>query len=168
VATLARSPRAGTTLLLGDYDEYDSQNWVPVFASTWDFNGAVQLLYRDPTLFGYPVLPGFGCASTGLSGLPNASSDVPYHEIVFVDVGRHLIADVNKQATCAAVSLLGRLFLTIRRSCQPVGTPRDGVHDWILSKPHGNPVGNSAVATRLVTRWLEPGELANHCCFVRA
>ena len=112
MATLARSPRAGTTLLLGDYDEYDSQNWVPVFASTWDFNGAVQLLYRDPTLFGYPVLPGFGCASTGLSGLPNASSDVPYHEIVFVDVGRHLIADVNNQATCAALlpALLARPY----------------------------------------------------------
>jgi hypothetical protein len=112
VATLAPSPRAGTTVLLGDYDEYDSQNWVPVFASTWDFNGAVQLLYRDPTLFGYPVVSGLGCASTGLSGLPNASSDVPYHEIVFVDVGRHLIAAVNNQATCAALlpALLARPY----------------------------------------------------------
>jgi len=112
VAELGPAPRPGTTLLLGDYDEYDTQNWVPVFASIWDFNGAVQILYRDPTLSGYPVLPVLSCTSNGLSGLPNASSDVPYNNLVFVDVGRHLRADVHNQATCATLlpALLARPY----------------------------------------------------------
>jgi hypothetical protein len=112
VVKLAASPKPGTTLLLGDYDEYESQNWVPTFASTWDFNGAVQLRYRDPSLTGYPVFPGLGCTPTGLGGLPNSSSDVPYNSIVFVDVGRNLKADVHNQATCATLlpGLLARPY----------------------------------------------------------
>jgi hypothetical protein len=39
---------------------YGYPNWtalgVPTFAASWDLNGAVKLLYRDPTIRGYPVV----------------------------------------------------------------------------------------------------------------
>jgi hypothetical protein len=112
VAKLASAPSTGTTVLLGDYDAYDTANWIPVFASTWDFNGAVQILYNDPTLFGYPVLAGFSCTATGLGGLPNARSAVPYNRVIVIDVGRRRTVDLTSRATCTALlpTLLVRLY----------------------------------------------------------
>lgn len=112
VAKLASAPSAGTTVLLGDYNAYDTANWIPVFASAWDFNGAVQILYNDPTLFGYPVLAGFSCTATGLGGLPNARGAVPYNRVIVIDVGRRRTVDLTSRATCTALlpKLLVRLY----------------------------------------------------------
>jgi hypothetical protein len=112
VAKLVPAPSGGTTVLIGDYNAYDTADWIPVFASTYDFNGALQILYEDPTLFGYPVLPGFSCTPTGLGGLPNARSTVSYDRLIVIDVGRRRSVDLANRATCKALlpTLLVRLY----------------------------------------------------------
>jgi hypothetical protein len=112
VANLTSAPSTGTTVLLGDYNAYDTVNWIPVFASTYDFNGALQILYNDPRLFGYLMLPGFSCTSDGLGGIPNAASAVPYRRLIVIDVGRRRTVDLTSLATCTALlpKLLVRLY----------------------------------------------------------
>ncbi len=112
VANLTSAPSPGTTVLLGDYNAYDTVNWIPVFASTYDFNGALQILYNDPRLFGYLVLSGFICTPDGLGGIPNAPSAVPYRRLIVIDVGRRRTVDLTNVATCTALlpKLLVRLY----------------------------------------------------------
>ncbi|MGA7987262.1 MAG: hypothetical protein WCB51_02565 [Candidatus Dormiibacterota bacterium] len=111
VGKLAPTAKAGTTVLLGDYDEYDTQNWIPVFASTWDFNGAVQTMYHDATLSGYPVLSGFTCTPTGLRGLPNTQAIVPFDRLIVIDVGRRRVVDLtNRTCTVLLPGLLARPY----------------------------------------------------------
>ena len=112
VTALARAPMPGTTVLIGDYNAYKSQNWIPVFASTYDFDGALQMIYGDPTLVGFPVLPGFSCTPTGLGGLPNATSAIPYGGLIVVDIGRRRTDSLKDLDTCRALlpGLLTRLY----------------------------------------------------------
>jgi hypothetical protein len=111
VGKLAPTAKAGTTLLLGDYDEYDTQNWIPVFASTWDFNGAVQTMYGDATVSGYPVLSGFTCTPTGLRGLPNTQAVAPFDRLIVIDVGRRRVVDLtNRTCTALLPGLLARPY----------------------------------------------------------
>ncbi len=102
MAHLVAAPRDGTTVLIGDYNAYDTGNWIPVFASTYDFNGAVQIAYLNPTLFGYPVLAGYTCTAGGLGGLPSGAAAVPYDRVIVIDVGRRRIDNLSNRAGCAS------------------------------------------------------------------
>jgi hypothetical protein len=53
----AAPPAPGSTVYVFGLPS-DVAPGVTVFADTWAFSGAVRLTYGDPTLRGYPVLPG--------------------------------------------------------------------------------------------------------------
>jgi hypothetical protein len=70
---------------------------VPVFAASWDLNGAVQLYYNDFTLATFPIISGnhLTCTVNGIvsskeQGLP---SMFPYHNVVLIDIAT---GDVNR------------------------------------------------------------------------
>jgi hypothetical protein len=80
---------------------------VPVFSSSWDLNGAVRLLYRDPSLRARPWDPSVRCAPDGVllgvaeaPGLAAPPSPVPYGRMWFVDVGHHRGQVVGSFAEC--------------------------------------------------------------------
>ncbi|MGH9281428.1 MAG: hypothetical protein ACRD0S_00670, partial [Acidimicrobiales bacterium] len=81
---------------------------VPVFAATWDLNGAVQLLYDDPTLSGYPAHPStrFDCGAAGVALQPAGGGPAfPYGGVYFVDIPTgavDLITDADDCRTATA------------------------------------------------------------------
>lgn len=98
---LPAHPRHGSVVMLADYNTYRGHDWAPVFAATWDFDGAVKLVYRDPSLVGLPLLPPAACGPTALrlgSGVV-----APYPHLYVVDVAAGSLLPVHDQASCAAV-----------------------------------------------------------------
>jgi hypothetical protein len=82
---------------------------VVVFASSWDLNGAAELLYRDPSLRAYPLLPGSAivCGPKQLSpvggGYGPAFSE-PYGRAYLVDIAQRRVVAPRNQAQCNAVA----------------------------------------------------------------
>jgi hypothetical protein len=71
---------------------------VPVFASGWDFHGAVNYLYSDRSLIGYPILPGvtFVCGPTSV--YPTGGGFGPGNGAVY---GRAFLVNVTTQSVAA-------------------------------------------------------------------
>jgi hypothetical protein len=67
-----------------------TQPGVPVFAATWDLNGAIQVSYKDFTLSAIPVISGSSltCTATGIvsNPAPGPSTVFPYNDAVLVEV----------------------------------------------------------------------------------
>jgi hypothetical protein len=94
VQTLRRvlpHPRPGTTILtFGPAGEVAPG--IPVFRASWDLNGAVQVIYNERSLSGWPVFQGVGVrcgagsvALAGLGYLPSRHR-AGYGQAVFVDM----------------------------------------------------------------------------------
>jgi hypothetical protein len=80
---------------------------VPVFRSTWDFNAAVQLTYKDRTLGGVPVVPGTDivCRATTMYPVGNGydlTYAVPYGRQVFINAISGAAATIDSQDACRA------------------------------------------------------------------
>lgn len=81
---------------------------VPVFASSWDLDGAIALLYDDPSVGGYPALPltTFDCRAAGASPQPAYGDlELAYGSLYFVDVPSRrvdLITDADDCRTASA------------------------------------------------------------------
>jgi hypothetical protein len=78
---------------------------VPVFAATWDLNGALKLQWHDPTLNGYPAVPGttFVCGRNGLHPAGNGygpSAGSPYGLAFFVDVAGNRAMRIDSPRAC--------------------------------------------------------------------
>jgi hypothetical protein len=84
-----RPPRGATLFTFGEPGW--AASGVPIFAATWDLQGAVRMLYGDKTLDGQPVIPPMSmvCTAKGLyfNGLGyGPASARPYGLAVLVDV----------------------------------------------------------------------------------
>jgi len=78
---------------------------IPVFASTWDLEAAVQLTYRDRTLHGYPVVGGTEIVCAARTMYPNGNGywpgyAAPYGSQVFVNVATGVAERVTSLAAC--------------------------------------------------------------------
>jgi hypothetical protein len=80
---------------------------VPVFGSSWDLEGAVRLLYRDPSVRAHPWEASMRCTPPGLrfSDLP---APFPYRSLWFVSVRESHAWPVTGQGAC--VDHLARLL----------------------------------------------------------
>ena len=126
-ATIPSPPPGTTVYMFGTEQRYED---VPIFESSWDLNGAVKLLWDDPTLRGIPwpsvtghFSPGLGPQGRGVScgplsvqphGLPFGPEHAsPYGRTVFVDVSTETATWIRNPSACrAAVARLVTPFLT--------------------------------------------------------
>jgi hypothetical protein len=81
---------------------------IVVFASSWDLNGAAEILYHDPSLNAYPLLPGNGIVCGPESMFPvgggySSAFGKPYGLAYLVDIGGKRVAAPHNQAQCKAV-----------------------------------------------------------------
>jgi hypothetical protein len=97
-------PPAGATVYTFDYPSYTAPG-VPTFASSWDLNGAVKLLYHRFAISGYPVIAGVTmiCAAHGL--YPSGAGytvryEASYGLAYLVDVGTGRVAVPRTSAEC--------------------------------------------------------------------
>lgn len=85
---------------------------VPVFDESWDLQGAVRLLYGDPTLDGIPLrsTTALRCDPGGVTPVdperPDFEEDMghPYRDAVAVDVVTARATPISDRATCRAIA----------------------------------------------------------------
>ncbi len=82
---------------------------VVVFASSWDLNGAVELLYHDPSLNAYPLRPGSAitCGPKLLYPIGEGYGPAfgkPYGLAYLVDIGGKRVVSPSNQTQCNAVA----------------------------------------------------------------
>lgn len=99
-------PRPGSVIWTFGHAAWQAPG-VPVFSASWDLDGAVKLLYDDPTLRGYPALPltTFECRADGLT--PRAGYgdlEFAYGTVYFVDVASRRVDAVTDAADCRAAA----------------------------------------------------------------
>jgi hypothetical protein len=108
VASLLPDPPHGSVLYtFGHPTSFDG---VPVFAASWDLVGAVQTRWTDPSLRGFPAIPGttMACGATGVD-MRNDNAEygdsqaAPYGSAYLIDVAARRIARVDDAASCAAL-----------------------------------------------------------------
>jgi len=97
-------PAPGATIYAFDYPSYTAPG-VPTFASSWDLNGAVKLLYHRSAIAGYPVIAGVTmvCAANRLypSGAGyTVQFGASYDSAYLVDVGTGRVAVPRTRAEC--------------------------------------------------------------------
>ncbi len=97
-------PPSGATVYMFGYPSYTAPG-VPTFASSWDLNGAVKLLYHRFAISGYPVIAGatMVCTRTGMypSGAGYTSEyEARYGLAYLVDVGTGRVSVPRTSAEC--------------------------------------------------------------------
>jgi hypothetical protein len=101
-----RPPR-GATVYASGYASFTAPG-VPVFAWIWDLNPALKVSFGDPTLGGFPVLPGTTWTCAKHSMYPqNAYGTGPGESTAYgngwlVDVGRGVAQRIDTRAECRA------------------------------------------------------------------
>jgi hypothetical protein len=100
------TPAAGSTILTFGFTAWTAPG-VPVFAASWDLNGAAELLYRNSSLNAYPMLVGSlpvcGPASVYPAGSGYGPAFAkPYGEMYLVDIATGRVAAPRNRAQCAA------------------------------------------------------------------
>lgn len=101
-------PQPGTTLLVSGYPANQTLG-VPVFSTTWDLNGMVQLTYGDGSLAAYPVTEGsrLACHPGGIQlegeGSTKVTGVVPYGQVGLFDVATNLRAEPRDLRECRGV-----------------------------------------------------------------
>jgi hypothetical protein len=77
---------------------------VTVFYASWDLDGAVQLLWNDPTLKAYPMAPGMRITCTTAQLLINASGSPSSWQATYpadmVDIATGTVFSVNSRSAC--------------------------------------------------------------------
>jgi hypothetical protein len=117
-ATIPRLPH-GATVFAGGYPANQTLG-VPIFASTWDFDGMVKMEYEDFSLSGYPVLEGLSvsCHSDGVAlegqGAPQVTA--PYgmaHLMDFQSGSQSIPRDRRACEQVASRYVPGPLYLSL-------------------------------------------------------
>jgi hypothetical protein len=91
----------GTTLIAGGFPLFEEPG-VPVFAASWDLNGAVQLLWHDDSLHAWPESKGtLECGASGI-GVTRISAGLlaRYGHTVLVNVAGGATAAIDSPAEC--------------------------------------------------------------------
>ena len=100
----------GSTVLLGDYARYRGSLAVPIFAETWDVQGAVRLTYADAGLSGAPLTAEDRCTAAGVA-LGESGPAVPWSALRVIDVRATAVVPIADAAGCQA--LLRGLVATV-------------------------------------------------------
>jgi hypothetical protein len=83
---------------------------VPVFAASWDLDGAAQIVYHDPTIDAYPVIPGstLECAAQGVQATLVGGIRIfaPYRRVVLYDHPSVRTSSPRTQRNCRSVIAL--------------------------------------------------------------
>lgn len=87
-------PPANSTLYTVDYPAWTGPG-IPVFASSWDLNGAVKVTYRQRHLSGYPLFAPTALKCTSSAVYPQGGGYGPKQSARY---GRAYVIDVTKQA----------------------------------------------------------------------
>jgi hypothetical protein len=78
---------------------------VPVFAATWDLDGAAQITYRDPTINAYPIIPGstLACTAHGVDATIVAEPSIvaAYGHVALFDVATGKLSRPTQPKQCA-------------------------------------------------------------------
>jgi hypothetical protein len=94
-----------TTVFVSGYPAYETLG-VPIFSSSWDVNGMVQLQYKDGSLSAYPVIAGLSLAcrasGVGLEGAGAPAVTAPYGKARLLDVGTGLHTTPRNERECRA------------------------------------------------------------------
>jgi hypothetical protein len=97
-------PSAGTDLIVFGGPGYTAPG-IPIFAASWDLNGAVQLSWHDPSLTAYPVLAGDPPSCGSANVIPPAGvgySAGVYGRTIFIDVRTGAAVPIHDRAQCMA------------------------------------------------------------------
>lgn len=98
VHRLLPRPPDGSTIYIYDHPVYWAPG-IPVFATSWDFNGAVKASYRNGTLSGQPGITGARVACTPTQVVVGGFSPTDYGKAFAVDVkGRSVVALTDARA----------------------------------------------------------------------
>jgi hypothetical protein len=104
-ARLATPPHGSTIYVVGA-PIFEAPG-VPVFAASWDFHGAIDYVYRDRSLNGYPILPGvtFVCGTDSMyptGGGFGPANGARYGVAFILNTVTQRIAAIRNRSTCAA------------------------------------------------------------------
>jgi hypothetical protein len=110
------SPPPGTSVITLNAP-IEAAPGVPVFSATWDLNGAVQLLWHDPSLRAYPMAPGLHITCTAAKLLIGAPGSPPNWQTTYpadiVNVAAGTVFPVKNVPACIdAATKLGILTAT--------------------------------------------------------
>ncbi len=99
------TPSPNTSLVTID-TPVETAPGVPVFDASWDLNGAVELMWNDPTLRAFPMTPGMGleCATGELRvNLPGSPAIwQAAYPVDVMDVAAKSVLVLRNQAACSA------------------------------------------------------------------
>jgi hypothetical protein len=83
---------------------------VPVFAATWDLDGAMKLAYDDPTILARPFQTGAYCDAAGIQWVPyntarlrfptSEQTTLPYGKLWFVDAEHRKAVRIENRRDC--------------------------------------------------------------------
>lgn len=91
--------RPGTTIVTFRHTTMKLPEDVPVFAATWDLQGAMRFTYRDPTIVAQPYGPAISC---GAKGLDMPGGPRPYGDVFFVDAMTYTGRRIASRRACRA------------------------------------------------------------------
>jgi hypothetical protein len=99
-------PPHGSTLYVVGAPIFEAPG-VPVFAASWDFRSAVDYVYGDRSLIGYPILPGVTLVCGAHSMYPTGGGFGPgngarYGLAFVVNVTQGRVTPIRDRATCTA------------------------------------------------------------------
>lgn len=107
------TPAQGTSIVVFNAP-IETSPGVPVFDSSWDLNGAVQLLWNDPTLKAYPIMPGMMATCAARQLFVNISGGQPSwhaaYPVDLVNIAASRVFSIKSQPICvdATKSLASR------------------------------------------------------------
>ena len=91
--------QAGATIVTFRHTTMKLPEDVPVFASTWDLQGAMRFTYRDATIVAQPHGPEMSCGAEGLE-MPGGRR--PYGDVFFVDAMTYTGRRIASPKACRA------------------------------------------------------------------
>jgi len=96
-------PTPGETIFTFGAPAYTAPG-VPVFAASWDLDGAVQVTYDDPTINAYPIIPGsaVACTATGIDASIVAGAPIvaPYGHFALFDLATGRLSRPVRAGQC--------------------------------------------------------------------
>ena len=105
--SIARPP-AGSTVIARGFPFYQAPG-VPVFAASWDLDGAVKLLWKDPSLVAWPSPPGGLLCGAGGVAVAEVAANRParYGRTFLVDLARGTAVPIDSQRRCRGLARAG-------------------------------------------------------------
>ncbi len=111
----------GSTVFASGYPAYQTLG-VPVWATSWDLDGAIRLQYHNPTLRAYPVVEGIriSCEADGVKLLGagyEGQAVTAYGKAVLLDLGTGRNAVPQVQSSCRTIApafVPGPLYLSYK------------------------------------------------------